>query len=130
MPETYPILSILIALPLLGSIVCLFLWKRENACRVAALSFSLVEMVLAWMVYFSPREGSTDLPGFFLHEEIPWIESFGISYSVGMDGISLLLVLLTSFMIFIAVLVSWRQIRYWCRGGRIVKRHPFPNLQP
>ena len=56
---------------------------------------------------------TTVLPGFalFLLEDYPWIERLGIRYTLGLDGISLLMVLLTAFITIIAMLVSWRSIK-------------------
>ncbi len=45
-----------------------------------------------------------------LAEDFPWIERFGIRYSLGLDGISLMLILLTAFLTVLCVLVSWKQI--------------------
>jgi NADH-quinone oxidoreductase subunit M len=45
-----------------------------------------------------------------LFEDLPWIERFGIRYSLGLDGISLMLVLLTAFLSALCILVSWKQI--------------------
>ncbi len=108
----YPLLSSLVFLPLLGGSVALLLWKREAACRWLALGTGLLELALAWWIYLAaPLPSIQPLPGFFLMEDLPWIERFGIRYTLGMDGVSLLLVLLTAFITVIAMLVSWRAIR-------------------
>lgn len=108
----YPLLTSLVFLPLLGGMVALLLWKHEAACRWLALATGLLELALAFSIYSAPRLLTTaKLPGFFLLEDLGWIEQFGIRYTLGMDGISLLLVLLTAFITLIAMLVSWRAIR-------------------
>ncbi len=110
--EQYPLLTSLVFLPLLGGMVALLLWKREAACRWLALVTGLLELALAGFIYLAaPLPSIHALPGFFLVEDLPWIERFGIRYTLGMDGISLLMVLLTAFITVIAMLVSWRAIR-------------------
>ncbi len=50
------------------------------------------------------------LPGYLLVEDAPWIAAFGIRYTLGLDGISLLMVMLTAFSFCVALVVSWRAI--------------------
>lgn len=108
----FPILSILAFLPLAGALLLIPLRQREKYARPVALSVALVELCLAgWLSLARPVEGGMPLPGFFLWEDAPWIDRFGIRYTLGMDGITLLLVLLTAFVTVIAMLASWREIR-------------------
>jgi len=77
-----------------------------------ALAIALVETVLACSAWFCQ---DAILPaaapkGFFLFEDLPWIEALGIRYTLGMDGISLLLVILTALVTVVAMLASWRAI--------------------
>jgi len=110
--EQYSLLSSLVFLPLLGGMVALLLWKHEAACRWLALATGVLELALAgWIYLAAPLPSIPALPGFILVEDLPWIERFGIRYTLGMDGISLLLVLLTAFITVIAMLVSWWAIR-------------------
>jgi len=110
--DTLPILTILIFLPLAGALAVFLLGKRSTLCRGAALAVSLGELVLAGaLCAFAPSVSSGGrFPGFFLVEDCPWIERFGIRYTLGMDGISLLMVLLTAFLALLAVLSSRKSI--------------------
>ena len=74
----------------------------------AALAVSLITFLLSlWLVaIFDP-----DLAGFQAIEKAVWIKSFGISYFLAVDGISLLLVLLTTLITVICVLASWNDIQ-------------------
>lgn len=111
--ECYLVLSILIFLPLAGCLCLVPVWGRQQLSRPVALAFAVLELALAWWVYAAApaaTSASARLPGFFLWEDLPWIERFGIRYTLGMDGISILMVLLTAFITVIAVLVSWRAI--------------------
>ena len=112
MPDGFPILTILICLPLAGA-VCLFpFWQREEWVKQAALAVAVLELVLSvgglWLFHDTVTQGRAG--AFFLQQDAPWIERFGIRYTLGMDGISLLMVVLTSFLTVIALLVSWKAI--------------------
>lgn len=109
-----PILTLMVFLPLLGSLLVFSVRHSEPAVRGVACAFSLAELFLcAWpLIGGSTAVGRAGVPaGFFLFEDLAWIERFGIRYTLGMDGISLVLVLLTAFITVIAVLVSWNGIR-------------------
>ncbi|HSH44911.1 MAG TPA: NADH-quinone oxidoreductase subunit M [Longimicrobiales bacterium] len=75
---------------------------KETALAVALVEF-LVSAPLWWL--FDSGVGS-----FQFTSAIPWVEQWGISYSLGLDGISILLVLLTTFLMPLAVLGSYRYI--------------------
>jgi NADH-quinone oxidoreductase subunit M len=108
------LLTTLVFLPLAGSLMLIPLWKRENLVKPVALGIALLELALAAWVYATAQTGNATpgaLPGFFLWEDAAWIERFGIRYTLGMDGISLLMALLTAFITVIAMLVSWRSIK-------------------
>jgi NADH-quinone oxidoreductase subunit M len=102
------LLSIVLFTPLAGAIVLLALNRRnENAIRwianaVAAIGF-LVSLPL-WFRY-APHG-----PSWQLVERAPWIPSIGADYFLGVDGLSVLLILLTTLMGSIAVLSSWSAI--------------------
>ena len=114
MPNDYPLLTLLIFLPLAGGACLALCWRREAAVRGIALGTGLSELLLAgWLIAGKaglPLEGTT-AGGFFLREDAPWIDRFGIRYTLGMDGIALLMVLLTAFVTIVAMLVSWRSVR-------------------
>jgi NADH-quinone oxidoreductase subunit M len=112
MIQSYPVLTTLILLPLATGLCLLPAWNcRCNAARWIALAGGLLELALAclcWPAASVPAASAP--PGFFLHESLTWIPELGISYTVGMDGISLLLVILTALVTVVAMLVSWRAI--------------------
>jgi NADH-quinone oxidoreductase subunit M len=97
--------------PLAGALLLLLIpnrdGRRDSAIRWLALLISIVGfgVTLAIWVRFDPT--SSD---FQLVERMPWIPAFGIDYYVGIDGISLLLVVLTAFLTPIALLSSWEGI--------------------
>jgi len=107
----FPWLSIILFLPLLGSFLALVFVRRPNVCRWATLLVALGELMLVVGLLAGSLPGRVG-PGakWLLFEDLPWIERFGIRYSLGLDGISLVLVLLTAFLTVLCVLVSWKQI--------------------
>lgn len=103
-----PILSLLIFFPLLGVIILLFVDKEKlGSIRAVALLFSLVEFFLSLPLFFA---FNTKIAEMQFVEDAWWIRSYGISYKLGIDGISLLLVLLTTFLTVLCILSSWKAI--------------------
>ncbi len=100
------ILTFLIFFPGIAGIACLF-WPRERL-REWALAAALVEFLVSLPLFWTFDLGRVEFQNFV---SIPWIPDWGISYALGLDGISLLLVLLTTFLLPISVLVSWEQIK-------------------
>jgi NADH-quinone oxidoreductase subunit M len=104
-------LSALIVLPLAGAVLLLLVrtrdHERDGFIQRAALGISLVEFALSlWMWYrFDPSRAD-----FQMVERADWIPAFGIQYAVGIDGISLFLVVLTGFLTPLALLGSWRSV--------------------
>ncbi|HVL91518.1 MAG TPA: NADH-quinone oxidoreductase subunit M [Actinomycetota bacterium] len=102
-------LSTLIWLPLAGALALALFPKRSNtavkawAIMVGLASFGLALAVLARF--------DAAAPGYQLVEDRWWIRSIGASYKIGVDGISLFLVLLTTFLVPISVLASWKEDR-------------------
>ena len=113
MGTVFPILTILVLLPLAGCLLLLPVWNRPAAARIIACGTVLAELLLTGWLYavwrnLPPLSGR--FPGFLLIEDTSWIPAFGIRYTLGMDGISLLMILLTAVMFCIAILVSWRAV--------------------
>jgi NADH-quinone oxidoreductase subunit M len=103
-----PILSILIFFPLLGAILLLFVDRKAALfIKVFTLVFSLVELVVSIPLFFLFDDKATVMQ---FTEKAPWFPEWGISYFLGIDGISLLLILLTTFLTVICVLCSWKAI--------------------
>ncbi|MGB6867280.1 MAG: proton-conducting transporter membrane subunit, partial [Candidatus Aminicenantaceae bacterium] len=101
------ILSIITFLPLAGALLLIFINKdKENLLRNIVLVLTLVTFVISLSLYFNFDDQNPD-PQFV--EKSSWI-GYGIDYHLGIDGISLLLVLLTTFLMPIAILASWKYI--------------------
>lgn len=108
-----PLLSILIVLPLAGCLLLIPVWNCRLSARPIALGVALTELALTIWLFTSwqslpPQTGK--FAGFLLVEDQPWIPAFGIRYTLGLDGISLLMVLLTAFIFCVALVVSWKSV--------------------
>jgi NADH-quinone oxidoreductase subunit M len=99
-----PLLSLVIFLPLLGAAVTLFLGRHRTAIKAWTLAVTLGDLALAGLLWGLFQYGDAN-PQFV--DQFAWIESLGIDYSVGLDGISLWLVLLTAFLSAVAVWASF-----------------------
>ncbi|MCC6398965.1 MAG: NADH-quinone oxidoreductase subunit M [Bacteroidetes bacterium] len=111
---TLPILSLLLALPLLGACaVLVFPRHSAGAIKTTGLVFSIAAFVLSVWVFAEFDEAQTAMQ---YVEKVPWIASLDISYHLGIDGISLLLVVLTTFLTPIALLASWDSIKDRTKG--------------
>lgn len=103
-----PLLSSVLFLPLLGAIVLAgFPRERHAVIRGGALVCMLVTFALAVGLYFA---FDPTLPGMQFDERVSWIGTVGISYHLGVDGISLSLVLLTTLLSPLALLGAWESI--------------------
>jgi NADH-quinone oxidoreductase subunit M len=107
--DPFPWLTTLLALPLLGTLLCLVCFRRPGVCKWIALGTTLgVLLITAGQFTFLHHFGTDWLQ----YEDHPWIDSLGIRYTLGLDGISLLLVLLTGLLQLVAVVISWHRKRY------------------
>src|SRR5205823_11869849 len=104
--SNFPILSLVVFLPLAGAVVLLFL--KEPAVRWLALIVSVADLLLSLPLWAQFDHGKTEMQ---FVEDATWITSPPIHYHLGVDGISLPLVLLTTFLLPLCVLVSWRTIQ-------------------
>src|SRR5688572_7669998 len=104
------LLTAIVFLPLAGALLVLLAGgrgdrpEREGTVRVLALAVSLVAFAATLLLWwrFNPAD-----PGFQFVENREWLPRFGISYHLGVDGISLFLLVLTGFLTPLALLCSW-----------------------
>ena len=106
--EQNSLLTYLILIPLIGSFLILFIKKEQaNLVRYAALGISTIAFLLSLVIYFQFDSANSD---FQFINKIEWIKGLNIHYHVGVDGMSLLLVLLTTFLTPLTLLSSWSSI--------------------
>lgn len=107
MPTT---LTIPIFLPAIGSLLLLLIGRDSiRALKVATLGFTLLTFVALLPVAYVFDSSAL---GFQFVEKVPWIPSLGISYHVGIDGMSLLLVLLTAFLAPLTLIGTWNSVKH------------------
>jgi NADH-quinone oxidoreductase subunit M len=101
----FPFLSVIIFTPIIsGLLILLIPGERKTEIRVTALAAAFFALVLSGWVYFSYNPS---IGGYQFIEKYEWFSAFGISYFVGVDGISTPLILLTGIVMFTGVLISW-----------------------
>lgn len=105
-PLGFPILSTVIFLPLAGALCILFL-RDENKIRFAALIAGILALLVSLVLFFNFDSGT---PLFQFGERLPWIPAYNIGYVLGVDGISIMLIVLTAMISPICVLCSWTAI--------------------
>jgi NADH-quinone oxidoreductase subunit M len=103
-------LSLAIWFPIVGAILVLATGndQRANLARILALVISIVTFLVTLPLYIGFDKTSSELQ--FI-EHMPWISALNINYSLGIDGIALLLILLTSFITIIVVISAWQVIQ-------------------
>src|SRR6201999_2777298 len=107
----FPILSLITWLPLVGCLMIMSVRGDEETvasnARWTALWTSLIVLVLSLVLWvkFDPSD-----PGFQFNEHVTWLPDFKVGYSMGVDGISILFVLLSTVLTPICILASWESV--------------------
>ncbi len=110
--SSWPILSLVTFLPMAGALFCLVVNGPREAvdrnCRSAALLTSLVTFLISLVLWirFDPTKA-----GFQFEEKVAWVPALGIGYHMGIDGISLFFVLLSTLLTPICILASWESVK-------------------
>lgn len=105
-------LTLLVFLPTVFALVIAF-WPQKSTARHLALGFSVIQFLLSLAMLQGFDSNTAALQ---MVEKTMWVERFGISYFLGIDGISLMLVMLTTFLTPIIVLASWKSIDEKIKG--------------
>jgi NADH-quinone oxidoreductase subunit M len=108
----WPLLSLVVWVPILGGLLVLATGKDNNAplARLLALVVSIVTFVLTIPLWTEFQLGTAEMQ-FVERSAEPWIPAFNIYYHLGIDGISMPLILLTSFSTVLVVLAGWQVIQ-------------------
>ena len=108
--SSFPLLGTIVFLPLMGAMGALACRQNERTCRRLALTTMLADLVLV-LSLFALAPQPAGLAGNWLRvEDFSWMESLGIRFTLALDGISLMLILLTTALGALSVLVSWKEI--------------------
>ena len=109
----FPVLTALIVLPLAAAGILLFL-RGERTIRLVTLVVGILECLLCVRLFSYAPQGAI----FQFEEKASWVPALGMTYHLGLDGLSLYMVLLTALMLPLCVLGSWTYI-----GKRIKEFH-------
>jgi NADH-quinone oxidoreductase subunit M len=105
--DDVPVLSALIGLPALTAVLLALIQPLNlSALRTTALAGTTLTLALAAVLFVDFESAA---PGFQLVEEVSWIPEWGVTYTLGVDGISLPLVVLTALIMPLVVLAAWEQ---------------------
>jgi NADH-quinone oxidoreductase subunit M len=103
-----PILSLVVFTPVIGVLALLLVpGHNHRAIRWVALLASLASFGFSLLLLGYDPAGAE----FQFREDLPWIEAFGMRYTLGVDGLSLVLVLLTTLLSAVAIFYSWEPIQ-------------------
>ena len=112
--HSLPLLSAVVFIPLIGAIVIAFIpGERVKWVRWAAIITALVAWAASLLILAGFDAGAT---GFQFKEQADWVPAFGIQYKLGVDGISLALVVLTTTLTWISILASFGPIQTRVKG--------------
>ncbi|MEX1025810.1 MAG: NADH-quinone oxidoreductase subunit M [Planctomycetota bacterium] len=100
------LLTLITFLPLAGMIAILFVPKANTGLiKTIGMIFTGIPLILVTYIYFGPFDKQSSALQFT--ETVPWITSLGVEYAIGIDGLSLALVWLTTLLLFIAIPTSF-----------------------
>lgn len=105
------LLTILILLPVIGAVLTLAhqaFWKSEGQLKWVTLGFTILNFLIS-LALFS-KSALVGGSGFSFEQNVPWIRAINTNYHVGVDGLSFWLVLLTTFIMPIAVISTWHAV--------------------
>lgn len=102
----FHILFLIMLAPIIGAITILFVPEKNNKLvRVIAAIAAGISLILSFVAYLNYDHMAS---GMQFTEQYAWIKGFGINFNLGVDGLSMPMVLLTSIILFSGVFVSWK----------------------
>jgi NADH-quinone oxidoreductase subunit M len=111
MDAPFPLISTVIFLPAFGAVLGVLITSEELVKRMA-LIISGLTFLLSLILFFAFDPA---VPAMQFFERYPWVPALGINYELGVDGISLLLIVLTTFLMPLTILASWDSIQHRSR---------------
>ncbi len=113
----FSILTLITFFPLLGAAVLLLVDReRKEMIRWITLLVAFLNFLFSLPLFFNFR---LDTAAMQFVEKVPWIPDYGITYYLGIDGISLFLVLLTTLLTFVSVMACWKDVQDKVKGFMI-----------
>ena len=108
------ILNIVTYIPLVGALIILFFFRRESsrAIRLTATAIAAIDFLASLVLWFNFNPNGTGDGMWQFRETYNWIPALGVKYDFGIDGISLLLIVMTTLFGVIAIVSSYTAITY------------------
>jgi len=120
MNEGLGLLTLLAALPLVGSIVVAALPRGNPAlAKQVALGVSLAALALAGVIAVQYDSGAS---GYQMVEQVDWIPALGVSWTLGLDGLGLVLVLLSAVLVPVVLIAGWNERSDFGEAGAAAQR--------
>ena len=101
--NSFPWLTVLTLIPLLGGMIVVGLGEQKKLARGLTLAFSLISLGLTLLLWKNFNSASGDLQ---FTEQFDWVKSLGIQYRLGVDGLGLLMLLLTAIVTPLALMAA------------------------
>lgn len=119
-------LNLIIVIPLLTSLAVLFC-KGLKQVRTVSLAGASMQLILSFVLLYSYWEerSSGNTSAFLFEYNYAWYAPLHINYHIGVDGISVAMILLTSFVVFAGILVSWKMPARSSGGEMLSKEYFF-----
>ncbi|MGR6033959.1 MAG: NADH-quinone oxidoreductase subunit M [Candidatus Nitrosoglobus sp.] len=105
----FPLLSLVIWMPIVGGILVLAAGNRIGYVRWFSLLFSGLTFVVSWSLYTGFDTSKVTMQ---FQEKASWVEAFKVYYHLGIDGISMPLIILTTFSTVLVIVAGWQVIQY------------------
>ncbi|MCU7853587.1 MAG: NADH-quinone oxidoreductase subunit M, partial [Candidatus Thiodiazotropha sp. (ex Monitilora ramsayi)] len=106
----WPILTLTIWLPIIGGFMVLASGDREaNATKWTALTIAILTFIVSLPLWFAFDSATAEMQ---FVERVPWVPAFNVEYYMGIDGISMPLIILTTFITPLVVIAGWEVIKY------------------
>ena len=102
------ILTTIIFIPIAGLLPLALAWRSDRASKLVGIGVSVVDLLVSLVMLWLFRVGE---PGFQMLERANWLPTLGISYQLGVDGLSVLLVVLTTLLTVVSLVASWHPIQ-------------------
>ncbi len=101
------LLTLVTFIPLAGLVPLALAWRSARASKLVAIGVTAVDLLVSLVILARFKVGE---PGFQMLEKVDWLPSLGISYQLGVDGLSVLLVVLTTLLTLVSLVASWHPI--------------------
>jgi NADH-quinone oxidoreductase subunit M len=105
----FPFLSAIVFLPAVGALLCAFLpGLKDKGIKWVSLIFTLIPFALSVYLFIIFDRSAAAAGAIQFEEKVPWIPAINAHYHLGVDGISLPLVILMTFLGVLVTLISWK----------------------